>query len=738
MSINLYKYPFVYFSSNSLPFCVLASFLTNCPLYRNIKLKNRRKKGKNTSSTPLSIDISPHEGESAGCKAGCADETQKVASTLALLCKGSSRRRRGTKRINNINFNKDAYKGCSERGSADRRRGKALGRNTDIHYKLLFVLLFFLSVGCSTKSEFYVSPEGNDTNRGTKHNPFLTVERAQKAVLDNPKVHNTIWLKNGIYRLQKPIVFEVASKGSRNSTLGIKATPGAKVVISGGRLLKGWEKNKNGIWVSELKTKSSPNELFIDGKRATRARFPNDDYLRVKKVGDDRRTHFFFEENDFPMPENTNDVELVLLHDWSISRIAVNEINTIENKLTTVDSIGAKNPSFFNLDHWEKNPRYFLENDLAFLDADYEWYFDAENGMVYLKLPKSQNPNRLQIEYPVAKSLLEISGMKNISFEGITFQNCAWQIPQKGYCGVQACHFDYRPDSTIKNVYVPNNNKGWMVVPAAIDVRQSEYISFDNCYFKNLGTSGLWLAQECKFCTIKNSVFDDIAGNGIMIGEGRDRLVNEQAWWKELPEQVALGNTIENCTVSNCGSRFFGAVGIWCGLTAATTIKNNHVYNLPYSGISIGWMWSPEPTPCRDNVVDGNHIHDILKILSDGGGIYMLGLQPGSRLINNHIHNVKINAGRAESNGMFLDEGTTDVEIAHNLIYNIARSPLRFHKATTNLIKNNFLFCSGDNPPIRYNRTYEGDIKKEGNKVYLADDENYTSALKRAITNWDE
>jgi len=114
----------------------------------------------------------------------------------------------------------------------------------------------------------------------------------------------------------------------------------------------------------------------------------------------------------------------------------------------------------------------------------------------------------------------------------------------------------------------------------------------------------------------------------------------------------------------------------------------------------------------------------------------MLGLQPGSKLINNHIHDVKINAGRAESNGMFLDEGTTDVLVANNLIYNIAKSPLRFHKATTNLVKENYLFCKNDNPPIRYNRTEEKDIEKVNNKVYAEEDENYKRELNKAIENW--
>ena len=247
----------------------------------------------------------------------------------------------------------------------------------------------------------------------------------------------------------------------------------------------------------------------------------------------------------------------------------------------------------------------------------------------------------------------------------------------------------------------------------------------------------MWLGTGCKSCSIINSNFSDISANGIMVGEGKNRFIDGEVWWKKAPEQIVLANTIENCKITNCGVQFFGAIGIWCGFTAETTIKNNEIADLPYSGISIGWEWSPAETPCRNNVIDGNHIHHILKVLSDGGGIYMLGLQPGSKLINNHIHDVEINAGRAESNGMFLDEGTTNVIIANNLIYNIAKSPLRFHRATTNLIKDNYLFCTGDNPPIRYNRTKEEDIEKVGNRVFSVSDENYLKELKKVVRKWE-
>lgn len=602
----------------------------------------------------------------------------------------------------------------------------------------IFLFLIFVVVFTTYSRDIYVSPNGKDNYPGTKNNPIQSIQIAKELAVEmlesGKEKEVTVWLANGIYPVSEPLVFEPLKSIDKNTKLVFKAEKHSKPVISGGIQITGWKKNKEGFWESRLPEDRSEmhdfRELFIDGKRATRARFPNEGYLHVKKVGADRRTNFFFEKGDFPFPMNVKDVELVLLHDWSISRIGVKEIDVVDNKLTAVDSIGAKNPEFFNLDHWEPNPRYFLENAYEFLDADNEWVFLPTEKKFLLKLQVNSNPANLQIIIPVSQGLISLTGkenkpVKNIHFEGITFQYSKWKIPEMGYCGVQACHFDPGPDKS-----------GWAVVPAAVYSVWGENILFDNCAFKNLGGSGVWFGTGSKNCKVINSELVDISGNGIMIGEGQDREVNGEPWWKSAPEQVALANTIENCTVTDCGAQFYGAVGIWCGLTAETIIKNNIIFNLPYTGVSVGWMWSPVPTPCRQNTIDGNHIHHIMNILSDGGGIYMLGLQPGSKILNNHIHDVQINAGRAESNGMFLDEGITDVVVENNLIYNIAKSPLRFHRATTNLVKGNYLFCANQNPPIRYNTTKEEDIQKVDNKVFNKGETNYQTELEKAVLNW--
>ena len=608
---------------------------------------------------------------------------------------------------------------------------------TQFFFFVVFSILF--SAGCNRGSEFYVSPSGNDDYPGNREKPFATIERAKEVVRSilnsGQRADITEYIDGGVYQVGEPIIFKPEDSGKDDFRVIYIAMEGEKPIISGGVQIKDWEQNEKGFWTAKVPLVNNRSwifrELFIDGKRAWRARHPDQGYLRVAKVGEDKRTNFFFNPGDFPLPENSREVELVLLHDWSITRINLQEIDHRKNKITAIDSIGAKSLDFFTIGNWEPNPRYFLENSPAFLDQPFEWYLDSETSLLYLMLPEGVNPKELEIIAPRAQNLISLEGsegnyLRNLSFDGITFSHCAYALPDKGYAGIQACHFDPRGEGP-----------AWNTVPAAIEASWTENCSLINCTMIHMGGSGIRFGTGSRDCAVSNCELSDISGNGIMIGEGRDRMVGGSHWWKSVPQQVSTGNRVENCSISEIGQQFFGSVGIWSGITAQTLIKNNQISNLPYSGISVGWHWSTEPTPCREVRIEGNHIHHILKILSDGGGIYMLGLQPGGQITGNHIHHVDINAGRAESNGMFLDEGTTDVTVANNLIYAIARSPLRFHRATTNLVQDNVLVCGEDIPPVRYNRTEEKDIKMKGNLILSATNEEDMSKLAGIIQTWD-
>jgi hypothetical protein len=72
------------------------------------------------------------------------------------------------------------------------------------------------------------------------------------------------------------------------------------------------------------------------------------------------------------------------------------------------------------------------------------------------------------------------------------------------------------------------------------------------------------------------------------------------------------------------------------------TLAHNDIDHLFYSGISLGWSWDLGPVAAHNNLVEYNHRHDIGQgLLSDMGGIYTLGISPGTVLPYNRIHDVE-------------------------------------------------------------------------------------------------
>ena len=432
----------------------------------------------------------------------------------------------------------------------------------------------------------------------------------------------------------------------------------------------------------------------------------------------DDRHSFRFTAGDLPDLPAAAPAELVLLHDWSISRTPIKTLDAKTRTLSTAEFIGGP-IAFWRINGFEAKPRYFLENHPALLDAPGEWYLDAEAGAVTYRPMAGEKLAGVEVVAPVAKGLLVVRGeagkpVTNLRFEGLTFEHCAWLPDGVRYAGGQACFHWARP---------PKKGWGWKATSPAVLFEYARCCGLIGCTVRRVGGSGIWLGAGSRDNTIARCRVSDVGGNGVMMGEGRGA----------KGENVAGGNTLSDSVVERCGVLYYGAVGVWVGLSGRNTIAHNEIAHHPYTGVSVGWMWNPTPTPCKANVVENNHIHHVMQILSDGGGIYTLGRQPGTVLRGNWIHDVPLNAGRAESNGMFLDEGTTDIVIEKNLIYNTVRSPLRFHKAGKNLVRNNHMALAKANVPlVRYNATDSKNITLEANTTIKPADRD-GAAFKAAL-----
>jgi hypothetical protein len=587
-------------------------------------------------------------------------------------------------------------------------------------FYLICALLHIVTVGSAWAADFVVSTTGNDNNPGTEEKPFATIERARDAVrrkiAQGISENITVLIRGGVYYITEPIVFGAEDSGSEQFSITYAAYPAEAPVISGGRVISGWTVNQNGLWQREISDVKDGKwyfrELFVNGQRRIRARHPNKGFLYAEKVVDERRILQFHkrERDNVPAIKEIGETEMIFLHDWSISRNLLESIDPVLRRIKTAQQVGwtrkgqRKNRS--EMSYYSRHPRYFLENNPAFLDRSGEWYLDRQSGVLIYKPMEDEIPSEVKAIAPLAPQLLLVRKVKNLHFKGLSFKHCSWLFDDGRYAGAQAS-FSH-PLNTPRS----KAERWWIPVTPALLFEFAESCSIEDVTLANLGGSGIWLNRGCSKNKIIGCHIYDIAANGVMIGETEINKVTET--------EAAANNTIRNNVIELCGKEYYGAHGVWIGFSRENNVAHNEVRYHPYGAISVGWSWQPDPTPCKGNIIEYNNIHHAMLILSDSGGIYTLGFQPGTILRGNWIHDIPVNAGKAQSNGIFLDCGSTSIVVEENVIHDVACSPIRFNKATTNTVKNNLLIIKPVVPPhIKYRNTNPKGIEEIDNTIIV-------------------
>ena len=136
---------------------------------------------------------------------------------------------------------------------------------------------------------------------------------------------------------------------------------------------------------------------------------------------------------------------------------------------------------------------------------------------------------------------------------------------------------------------------------------------------------------------------------------------------------------IANNKVHDVGQVMSDGMPIFATLVDHTRIAGNTVYDAKYSGISLGCRFGIVATTACDNVVASNTVYNVMQLLYDGGGIYLMGEQPGTVVCGNNIHDITspnlvyANADTARRidpvPGIYLDNGSGGITVYGNLIY---------------------------------------------------------------------
>ncbi len=537
---------------------------------------------------------------------------------------------------------------------------------------ILGSVAYFITASALCAAEIHVAPApaGNDAHPGTVAQPVATPQGAQARVraLIQAGLSNAVEVifAAGTYQMDAPLELRPEDSGTATFAITWKAAANATVVLSGGKRITGtWTNGGTGIWFTDLTgvglgtNQWNFRQLFVNGQRAVRARYPNvsnpNPFLYATGGGFD---HAIINPALVKASWGTAaDAQINMVpqsrffNQWN----TVTGVNTNTGRIDIADS---ERHRLIDSGSW-----FWIEGVQAELDEPGEWFLNPTTGRLYYMPTNGVNPNSLEIVAPYLNRIINVKGDVNasthvqyVNFDGLEFRHTTFTLG----------HIEARVHTD-----------------TAIMFENTRDSSVKHCQFENIGGYALWLHLDSQRNVFDQNTVRYSGGGGVLLTGARLGYMDDSKVYTpgEAAAKVApILNEITRNTVEHCGKiRYYGGgVHLDSRPFSMTMAPGNYIAHNHFNDLSRNGIFAFRNQ--GGNVIEYNHIHNAMQTTVDGAAIHfgtMNTLNAPNYILNNWLYDVwgfNQNANgipnRTLGNGVFLDWESSNTTVKDNWIYN--------------------------------------------------------------------
>jgi hypothetical protein len=593
-----------------------------------------------------------------------------------------------------------------------------------------------VTVTPTPSADFFVAPNGSDSNPGTFAAPFATIAHAQQAVqgILAGRTNSIVVMVRGAgtFHLTQPLSFTSADSGSAAVNVSWQAYPGETPVISGGMQVSNWTQNGN-LWTTTLPAATQYFEqLFYNGQRRLRPRVGSSTvgtYYRVAgtvylpgsstgpapdpncgvyvaQQGWECFDRFYYSPGD-PIRASWSNLSPpqgnpcgAPSNAYPTGDIALYSFELMGTSKMLIDCIDATNQIIYLTGPTQMNAttsgfvtghRYLVENVEDVLTQPGQWFLDRSSAPWTLSyLPNAgENPNTNTVIVPqmpaATPQVLIAANLQNVTFQGLTFEHDNFTVPPAGYAYT-------RLDQNITS---------------AVSCQNCRNVTFNDVTVTQTAGTGIDFTTTSTNSTTANNAFQngavyDTGAHGIRVGllaQSTDTAAN-------LPQFT----TVQNSVIEGFGRVFPDGFGIAQGCNHDNTYTHNDIFDGYSGGINIGALncGVSSSSFTGNDVASYNNIYDLGQGTgNDFGCVYFntspLGATPpsGNEALNNVCHDVTdasiFDSDGYGGQGLYIDNYSGNITLQNNLVYRVSASTVaqtcgpQGVQGAANTIENNIL-----------------------------------------------